>query len=63
MSGWYIAALISLALGVVGLAWGAEDASHATNPDDYGGIIGGVVAIAVGAVVATVLALIGLVVG
>jgi len=63
MNGWYIAALISLGLGIGGLAYGWYDASHTTNPDDYGGAIGGMILLAVGAVVAAVLALIGLVVG
>lgn len=63
MNGWYFASLISLALGVAGLAYGWYDASTTTNPDDYGGAIGGIIMLAIGAAVAAVLALIGLVVG
>lgn len=63
MNGWYFASLIALALGVAGLAYGWYDASHTTNPDDYGGAIGGIVMLVIGAGIAALLALIGLVVG
>lgn len=59
MNGWYIASLIALALGVAGLIWGWVSASHGTNPDDYGGAIGGVILIVIGAAVSAVLAAIG----
>lgn len=63
MNGWYFASLISLALGILGLIYCWHDASTTNNPDDYSGAIGGIIMLAIGAAVATVLALIGLVVG